>query len=42
MDLAVKKNEITQAMAVVFTKSNDGAIMDMYWEDVKVSLPIVF
>jgi hypothetical protein len=42
MDLPGKKNEITQAMTVVFTKSNDGALMDMYWEDVKVSLPIVF
>jgi len=41
MDLPVKKNEITQAMTIVFTKTIEGANMDMYWEDVKVSLPIV-
>jgi hypothetical protein len=42
MDLPLKKNELTQAMTIDFTKSNDGANMDMYWEDVKVSLPVVF
>ena len=42
IDLPVRKNEITQVMTIVFTKSPTGAIMDMYWEDVKVSLPITF
>jgi hypothetical protein len=42
VDLPVIKNDITQVMTIVFTKSPTGANMDMYWEDVKVSLPITF
>jgi hypothetical protein len=42
VDLPVRKNDITQVMTIVFDKSASGANMDMYWEDVKVSLPIVF
>lgn len=42
MNLPVMKNEITEVMTIVFTKTSTGADMNMYWEDVKVSLPIVF
>ncbi len=42
MDLPVTKNAVTEAMTIVFNASSTGANMDMYWEDVKVSLPIVF
>ena len=36
------KNETTEALTIVFDKTSSGADMNMYWEDVKVSLPIVF
>jgi hypothetical protein len=42
MDLPVMKNEITEAMTIVFDKSSSGADMNVYWDDVKVSLPIEF
>ena len=42
MDLPVMKNDITQDMTIVFARSSSGANMNMYWDDVKVSLPIVF
>lgn len=42
MDVPVMKNEITEALTIVFDKSSTGADMNMYWDDVKVSLPIVF
>jgi hypothetical protein len=42
MNLPVKKNEMTEDMTIVFEKTNSGANMNMYWEDVKVALPIVF
>ena len=42
VDLPVMKNEITEALTIVFDKSSSGADMNMYWEDVKISLPIVF
>jgi hypothetical protein len=42
MDLPVMKNEVTQDMTIVFSRSSSGANMNMYWDDVKVSLPIVF
>lgn len=42
INLPVKKNEITEDMSIVFDKTSSGANMDMYWEDVKVTLPIVF
>ena len=42
MDLPVMKNEITEAMTIIFDKSAAGADMNVYWEDVKVSLPIAF
>ena len=42
MDLPVKKNEATEDMSIVFEKTSSGADMNMYWDDVKVSLPIVF
>ena len=42
MDLPVKKNNLTEALTIVFSKTLTGADLDMYWEDAKVSLPIVF
>jgi hypothetical protein len=42
MDLPVTKAEISEAMTIVFDKTTKGADMDMFWEDVKVSLPIEF
>ncbi|MEO8766623.1 MAG: DUF2911 domain-containing protein [Ginsengibacter sp.] len=42
MNVPVKKNEITEEMTIVFDKSPNGADMNVYWDDVKVSLPIVF
>jgi hypothetical protein len=42
MDLPVVKNEITEALTIFFDKSSSGADMNVYWEDVKVSLPIEF
>jgi hypothetical protein len=42
VDLPVMKNEITEAMTIVFDKSSAGADMNVYWDDVKVSLPIEF
>jgi len=42
MDLPVNKNDFTEDMTIVFEKTNSGANMNMYWEDVKVALPIVF
>ena len=42
MDVPVKKNDTTEEMTIVFDKSPAGADMNVYWDDVKVSLPIVF
>lgn len=42
MNLPVMKNESTEAMTIIFDKSATGADMNMYWENVKVTLPIVF
>ena len=42
MDIPVVKNEVTEAMTIVFDKSSLGADMNVYWDDVKVSLPIEF
>ncbi len=42
MDLPTSKYQNTEAMTIVFDKTTKGADMAMYWEDVKVSLPIEF
>jgi hypothetical protein len=41
-DLPVERNASTEALTIVFTKSDTGANMLMYWGDVKTTLPIVF
>lgn len=41
-DLPVVKSDNTEAMAIVFDKTTKGADMDVFWQDVKVSLPIGF
>ncbi len=42
MSLPVSKNQITEAMTIFFDKTTTGADMYMFWDDVKVSLPIEF
>lgn len=42
MEIPVVKNDITEALTIVFERSASGANMVMYWDDAKASLPIVF
>ncbi len=42
VDLPVTRSENTEAMTIVFDKTTKGADMDMFWENVKVSLPVEF
>lgn len=42
MDLITSKYQTTEAMTIVFDKTARGADMDMFWDDVKVSLPVEF
>jgi hypothetical protein len=42
MDIPVQKNDPTEDMTIVFEKINSCANMNMYWEDVKTTLPIYF
>ena len=43
MDLGVQKQaEITEAFAMVFEKAATGASLVIAWDDIKVSLPVVF
>ncbi len=43
MDVPVQKQtEITEALAMVFEKAASGANLVIAWDDIKVSLPIVF
>jgi hypothetical protein len=41
-DVPVEKNNTTEALTIIFTKSVKGADMLLYWDDVKTVLPIVF
>ena len=42
VDLPTSKYQSTEAMTILFDKTTKGADMDMFWDDVKVSLPIEF
>jgi hypothetical protein len=42
MDLPVINNEPTEDMTIVFEKTPAGANMNMYWADVKTTLPVQF
>ncbi|MBA3673942.1 MAG: DUF2911 domain-containing protein [Chitinophagaceae bacterium] len=42
MDITTQKNNITEALTIIFEKSTTGANMLIYWDDVKAVLPIVF
>ncbi len=42
MDLTTEKNISTEALTIIFVKSDTGANMLMYWDDVKAALPITF
>jgi hypothetical protein len=42
IDLPVEKNSTTEALTIIFSKSDSGANMQMYWDDVKATLPITF
>lgn len=41
-DVPLIKNDKTEALTIVFEKSETGANMVMYWDDVKTVLPIAF
>jgi hypothetical protein len=41
-DVAVEKNSTTEALTIIFDKSDTGANMLLYWDDVKATLPIEF
>ncbi|MEP6584864.1 MAG: DUF2911 domain-containing protein [Ginsengibacter sp.] len=41
-DLPTSKYQSTEAMTMTFDKTTRGADLDMYWDDLKVSLPIEF
>jgi hypothetical protein len=38
----IKQTDITEAFTMVFEKVSTGANLLMVWDDVKISLPIVF
>lgn len=42
MDVPAIKNESTEALTIVFDRSDAGANMIMYWDDVRAVLPIAF
>ena len=42
MDVPVTKNELTEALTIIFERTATGATMLMYWDDVRTSLPIQF
>ncbi len=42
VDSPASKYQATEAMTIVFDKTTKGADMDVFWDDVKVSLPIEF
>lgn len=42
MNLPVIKKERTEDMTIVFEKTLKGANMNMYWDEVKTTLPILF
>lgn len=42
MDVPVISNEHVENMTINFTRESKGANMNVYWENVKVSLPILF
>lgn len=42
VNLPIKINETTEDISIVFEKTSSGANMNMYWDDVMVSLPVVF
>ena len=42
VDAPVEKNSTTEALTIIFAKSETGADMLLYWDDVKVSFPIAF
>ena len=42
MDIPAEKNSATEAFTIIFVKSDTGANMQMYWDDVKATLPITF
>lgn len=42
VDVPTEKNSATEALTIIFAKSDTGANMLVYWDDVKATLPIVF
>lgn len=41
-DVSIEKNTTTEALTIIFTKADTGANMLIFWDDVKVTLPIIF
>jgi hypothetical protein len=41
-NVPVAKNEVNEVLTMIFEKSLSGANLLIYWDDVKVTLPIVF
>lgn len=41
-DVPVEKNSTTEALTMMFAKTETGANLMMYWDDVKAVLPIAF
>ena len=41
-DVPVTKNDTTEALTIVFEKTDAGANMLIFWDDVKAALPIAF
>lgn len=42
VDVPAEKNSITEALTIIFAKSDTGANMLLYWDNVKATLPIAF
>lgn len=42
VDVPTEKNSVTEALTIIFVKSDTGANMLLYWDDVKAILPIAF
>ena len=42
INIPAEKNGSTEALTIIFAKTDTGANMQMYWDDVKATLPITF
>lgn len=42
MDVPVYKNDVTEDFTIEITRTNTGASLNIYWDDVRASVPISF